>query len=203
VIASGDKDDAKVLKAASEKLLSANSVRLSEAAANAIELILYRALASAELNAPAAAQGAFIPAGNSFDALAAFAKVLGTATKDVLMIDPYMDEKALTEFAVLAVEKVTIRLLADEHHKKPSLKSAADRWIVQHGGRRPLEARLTKPRTLHDRLLIIDGNTAWILTQSMNAFASRAPASIVRVDAETASLKLAAYETIWNDAAKL
>jgi hypothetical protein len=41
-------------------------------ARNEIPAILYRALAWAEIEAPAAVRGAFIPAGNAFDALAAF-----------------------------------------------------------------------------------------------------------------------------------
>jgi hypothetical protein len=41
---------------------------------------------------------------------------------------------------------------------------------------------------------------AAVLTQSLNAFATRAPASIVRVDEETALLKIAAYQAIWATA---
>ena len=78
-----------------------------------IVLVLYRALATAELRAPVSAQGTFIPAGNSFDAFAAVGKVLAPATGDVLIVDPYLDEKALTDFAPLVHEGVSIRLLAD------------------------------------------------------------------------------------------
>jgi hypothetical protein len=46
--------------------------------------VLYRVLAAAELKAPASAKGTFIPVGNSFDAFVALAKVLQTATRDVL-----------------------------------------------------------------------------------------------------------------------
>lgn len=78
-------------------------------AAQDIGVVVRRALAKAELNAPAAAQGAFIPAGNAFDAMAAIGKILEQATRDVLIVDPYMDEKALTEFALLAPEQVAVR----------------------------------------------------------------------------------------------
>jgi hypothetical protein len=56
-----------------------------------IETVLFRALAKAELNAPAAAQGAFIPSGSSFDALASIGKILRPARRDVLIVDPYLD----------------------------------------------------------------------------------------------------------------
>ncbi len=165
-----------------------------------ITTILHRVLAVAELKAPATAQGAFIPAGNAFDALAAVGKVLQSATKEVMIVDPYMDEKALTDFGVLATEAVSIRLLSDAQHVKATLKPAVSRWQSQFGSSRPLEARLAAPRSLHDRLIIVDERTAWVLTQSLNAFAARAPASIVRTDAETTALKVTAYGTIWQDA---
>ena len=63
-------------------------VSLRYQAAQEIVLILYRALAIAEMRAPVSAQGAFIAAGNSFDAFAVVGKVLGTATADILIVDP-------------------------------------------------------------------------------------------------------------------
>ncbi|MED5546220.1 MAG: hypothetical protein VYD90_13300 [Pseudomonadota bacterium] len=57
--------------------------------------LMNRALANLELQLPASAQGAFVNVGSDFDAIAAFAKVLTTARGDVLIVDPYMDEKAL------------------------------------------------------------------------------------------------------------
>jgi hypothetical protein len=165
-----------------------------------IALILHRALAVAELRAPVSAQGTFIPAGNSFDAFAAMGKVLGTATRDILIVDPYLDEKALTDFAPLAQEGVSIRLLADGSGHKPTLIPASKRWVTQYGTARPLDVRLAPARTLHDRVIIADAAGVWVLTQSLNAFAGRSPASIVRVDQETAALKVSAYDAIWRGA---
>jgi hypothetical protein len=159
--------------------------------------IAYRLLALAEVQASSAVQGTFIPAGNTFDGLAAVGKVLQTATHDVLIVDPYMDEKALTTFGVLVPEQVKLRLLADSANVKPSLTPAKAAWVQQYGDARPVEARITASRTLHDRLIIVDRESTYVLGQSLNAFASRSPTSIVKVDLETSSLKVAAYETIW------
>jgi hypothetical protein len=92
------------------------------------------------------------------------------------------------------------RLRADV---KPSLRPAVQRWTAQYGSIRPLEAKLSEPRTLHDRAIFVDGKGAWVLTQSFNAFAARAPGMIVRVDSETATLKIAAYEALWQSASSL
>jgi hypothetical protein len=198
VTATGDTVDAEGLKVASNALFSH-----PESSAPKIRAIVYRALAFAESRAPVSAQGAFIPAGDVFDAMAAIGKVLGRATGDVLIIDPYMDEKTLTEFAPLAPEGVTVRLLSDEKTCKPTLRPSAGRWATQYGAKRPLAVRLAAARTLHDRLIIVDGAEVSVLTQSLNAFAARSHAAIVRVDDETAALKISAYQDIWNKAAPL
>jgi hypothetical protein len=153
--------------------------------AQTIASIVYSALAKAELIAPAAAQGAFIAAGHTFDAFAAVGKVVATAKKDVLMVDPYADEKVLTDYAILAPEKITVRILADQADHKKSLKPAAERWVQQIGSARPLSVRLAPAKALHDRLIVVDGNTAWTLGQSFNKLAERAHTSLVRMDPES------------------
>lgn len=158
---------------------------------------LYRALAVAELNAPVSTQGSFIPAGNALDAMAAVGKVLQAATKSVLLVDPYMDQKALTDYAPLAPEGVEVFLMSDAATVKPTFSPAVARFKQQFGAKRPLEARLAAPRILHDRLVIIDQATAFTVTQSFNALADRSPASIVRTDPETAVLKVDAYGSLW------
>jgi hypothetical protein len=164
---------------------------------------VYRALAKAELKAPAAVQGSFIPAGNAFDAFSAIAKVVGNAQQNVLIVDPYLDEKALTDFTILVPEKIQVRLLSDQLTVRPTLRPAAGRWVAQYGVSRQLAVKLAAPRTLHDRLIAVDDATVYVLTQSLNAFAARSPASIVRVDDETAKLKVAAYQAIWVTASPI
>jgi integrase len=159
-----------------------------------------RATAQARLEqqlTPVAGEGHFIGAGDVLDAYTAMGKVLGTAKVDVLIVDPYMDEKAVTDFAPLVSQGVTIRLLADAQGGKPTLGPAAKRWATQYGSAHPLEVRVAAARSLHDRLIVIDEQEAWILTQSLKDFAARSPASIVRVDRQIAEMKIAAYEALW------
>lgn len=190
-------------KAEAQEIKAATSVRIHndpysvQMLANAA---LYRALAIAELSAPVSSQGSFIAAGNALDAMAAVGKVLQSATESAMLIDPYMDEKALTDFSPLAKEGVEILLMADEATAKPTLAPAVARFTSQFAAKRPLKARLAAGRTLHDRLIIVDKTTVFTVTQSFNALASRSPASIVRVDAETANLKVSAYTALWNGA---
>jgi hypothetical protein len=164
-------------------------------------VILHKALALAELRCPPGVQGAFIPAGSPLDAFQAVAKILRTATKDILIIDPYLDHTVLTDFCPAAPEKVMLRLLADEKAVRPDLEPAGRRWKEQHPAR-PVEIRLASPRTLHDRAFLIDGQRAWTVTQSLKDFATRAHGEIVRAE-DIAVLKIAAYEDIWSRARQI
>jgi len=180
--------------------LTSNVSGIREAAAQKIQSILFMGLAHAELRAPAQAQGAFIAVGSTFDSFAAIGRVLAEANTTAMIVDPYMDANALTDFAVLAGPTVAIELLADASAKKAALVPAVQAWKAQYVTERRLDARLAPKGQLHDRLIILDRNTVWVLTQSFNAIAARSPATITKIDAETAALKLPAYEAIWNAA---
>src|SRR5262249_40071425 len=110
--------------------------------AQAIPAIVHSALGKAEIAAPAGMQGAFIPIGNPLDALVVVSKVFAEAKVDILIVDPYADLKVLDEFARTAPQGVSIRVLADQAAHKPSLKPAAERWVLQFASTRPLEVRL-------------------------------------------------------------
>jgi hypothetical protein len=169
----------------------------------AIDVILHRTLARAELAAPVAARGAFIAAGAEFDALIAVGKVLGAAKSRVLVVDPYMDAEFLSDFAPMAGEGVQIDVLSDERTVKSAMEPAARRWVDQWGNARPLRFRLAAPRTLHDRLILSDEAEAWVLTQSFKDLAARSPASLVRSDPETSALKVVAYGEVWGAAREI
>jgi hypothetical protein len=171
--------------------------------AQTIAAIVHEALAKAELAAPAAAQGTFIRVGHTFDAFAAVSKVLVTAKTDVLMIDPYADEKLLTDYALLAPDAVSVRILSDAQYYYKSLKPAAEKWVHQFGSTRPLAVRLTAPKLLHDRSILVDSATAWSLGQSFKDLAARSHTALVRMDPASEALMIAACMTMWNAATPL
>jgi hypothetical protein len=171
--------------------------------ASKIMVILYRALARAEAKVPSAGRGSFIAAGSPFDALTTIGSLFAEAKGSIRIIDPYLDEKVLTTFAAMASENVAIELLADKATVKGSLKPAAAAWAAQYGALRPLASRLAAPKSLHDRLIIIDGTTVWDLSQSIKDFAARSPASASKADAELAAMKIGAYDTLWQGASPL
>jgi hypothetical protein len=138
VKSSGSLAEAIQLMAAREDLDGVLQARKAETIAD----IVHRALARADLNAPPAVQGAVIAVGDTLDAYIAVRKVLDTANTDVLLVDPDAGAKLLTDYAVLASDKVAVRLLADEAEYEASLITAAQRWAQQLGNYRTLMVRL-------------------------------------------------------------
>ena len=172
-----------------------------QAGAQRIAGLLYRALATVEIEVPASFAGAFIPAGNTFDALTAIAKIFALAKTELLIVDAWLDEKILTEFALLAPEGVKLRLLCDASGYPQKLAMALKKWSQQYGETRPVEARAAPARSLHDRLVAVDRTLVWTVGQSFNALATRAPTSFQKSNAEIAAEKTQAYgEDIWNNA---
>lgn len=164
-----------------------------------IRSLLYTALAKAEMNAPAAAKGAFIPAGSAFDALTAISGILRECRGSVLVVDPYMDGVALTDFLQMVTEGVALQLLAGSKQKTAGLLEAVERWKTQFAQARPIELRFAAPRLLHDRL-IMDETRVWSLSQSFNAVAQRSPAMVQRVSADIALAKREAFLDMWDSA---
>jgi hypothetical protein len=175
---------------------------LREIDAQTIALYVHRALAKVELIAPARVQGRFITAGSPLDAYATVGRVLGLATTRVLMVDPYADVNII-EYAMHVPSQVSVQVLADAKKYKDTLKPAAEKWARQFQGKRPpLEVRLAPVKTLHDRLIIVDGGV-WDLGQSFNQLAESAPTAFERSDNDTAGEKLEWYLATWETATPL
>ncbi len=174
------------------------SIARQKSSANKIQTILYRALAATELESIMVMKESFIPAGKGFDAFSAITKIFDKAKKEILIIDPYLDEKILTEFALATPDNVTIKLLADVNHCKASLLPAIKRWVKQYGDLRPIELRFASRGILHDRLIIVDNANTWSATQSFKDFATRSSGKIMQSQEPSAEIK--DYKIIWKNA---
>lgn len=169
---------------------------------NTVMSMVHRALAKAELSAPAAAQGQFLAAGDAFSAMAAITKVFTRAREWLLVVDKYAEVTLLTDFAVTAPQSATFRILAAEGEaRRAELAPAIRRWTQQFGSTRSLDLRLAPGQQLHDRMIIIDGLECWAVGQSFNALATRSPTYVTKLDSELAEQKIAAYTAAWASAA--
>jgi hypothetical protein len=162
--------------------------------------ILQQCIAKLEYSVEPSAQGKFIQSGSPLQAHKAVSSILASAQTNLLVVDPYLDQKILTEYALSVDSSVTIQLLTDKDKCKPDLFVAYRKWRQEHGLSRPLQIKLAKPYSLHDRLIVCDNAVVWLVTQSIKDLANTSPASILQVDPETSALKLKAYDDIWLNA---
>lgn len=199
VLVSGQlgRSDALSFQLASEGL----SGMLQDQNALRIAAMTHRALAVAESKAPAGSQGAFIAAGAAFTALQVVAKIFSEARTEILVVDPYLDATVIFEYVPFAPEGIACRLLgASREALVQTLNTVAGRWATQFGNTRPIGIRVAPQRQLHDRLIIVDANRAYNLSQSLNGFAVHSHASATRFPTDIADQKIAAYEEIWTAA---
>lgn len=152
---------------------------------------------------PSEAGGAFIARHAPFDVFAELARLVASARSEILIVDPYVNAIALTDVAIAAREGVRIQILGDRAGAKSSLAPAAGRWQAQYKAARPLEVRLARAKSLHDRLLLIDRAQVWNLSQSIADFARTSPASIERSSTAIEKEKALAYLGLWMEAAPL
>lgn len=173
---------------------------IRETNAHKIRAILNRSLARAQALLPKTPAAAFIKSGDKFSAFTTIADIVRTAAKDVLIVDPYMEDRALRDYGPAVPEGVTFRLLANKKRQNDVLVPAAGAWSATHASRRPLSVRRANASALHDRFIAIDGAQVWLMSQSLNGFAEHGPATVVRFDDALAIDKLAAYQVIWDAA---
>jgi hypothetical protein len=171
--------------------------------AETITNILHRVLVKAEANAPREIRGSVLVIGENLDAYVAMRQLLTSATADALLVEPDAAAKLLADYAILAPERVTVRVLADEAQYRSSLIEAIERWEQRFGDGRTLMVRLAAANTLFERLVLLDDDRAWVVGVPFSHLAKRTHTTLVRMRPEEEVRKIAVYSEIWNEAKPL
>jgi hypothetical protein len=171
--------------------------------AETITNILRRMFVKAEVNAPLEVRGSVLLIGGNLDAYMAIGQLLVTASSDALLVEPDAAGKILADYAILAPERITVRLLADEAQHRPSLIGAIQRWQQRFGDRRNLMVRVVSANTLYERLILLDGGRAWVLGAPFSHLTKRTHTTLVRMRPEEEARKIAVYAEIWEEAKPL
>lgn len=154
--------------------------------------ILHRALADLQLDTPSKPDHAFGP-GAVYDFFKALKDLLSTATKTVMVVDPYLDDQVFDTYVSGINPTVSVKLLTTKVGEQ--FRPALEKYRAQHV--QDIQARKTKD--IHDRVVMMDGNSCWVLGQSINNAAKSKPTYIAPLSADTAGLKIRIYQGIWND----
>ena len=164
---------------------------------------LHDAYARLELQSPAALQGAFIPPGESFMGFSALVRVVKSAERSLLLIDPYVNATLFTEIAPVAPEGVEFRCLTSKKYRN-ELVAASSKWMsTGENETRPVKVRFAPPKTLHDRWIIVDGQSIWSFSQSFKDIAVRSAASVTQDRTDLAANKMEYWQGAWTEAEPL
>ena len=154
--------------------------------------ILYRALADLQLDTPSKPDQAFGP-GAVYDFFKALRDLLSTASQTVMVVDPYLDDQVFDTYISGISSTASVKLLTTKAGEQ--FRPALDRYRSQHSQ----DIQVRKTKAIHDRVVMIDGNSCWVLGQSINNAAKFKPTYIAPVSPDTAAEKIRTYEGIWND----
>ena len=171
--------------------------------AETIAKILHHALAKAEENVPRELRGSVILLRKNLEAYKGMQKLLAATSCDALLVDPRASGQILADYAIVAPERVTIRIPADEGQYGSSLVAGIRRWQQRFGDRRNLMVRLASANLLHERLILLDGERAWLLGAPFSELAKRRYTAVVRMRPEEETRKIAVYSEIWEEAEPL
>ena len=153
--------------------------------------ILHRALADLQLDTPSKPDQAFGP-GAVYDFFKALKDLLSTATKTVMVVDPYLDDQVFDTYISGINPNVKVNLLTTKVGEQ--FRPALDKYCAQH----QQDVQVRKTKGIHDRVVMIDGNSCWVLGQSINNAAKSKPTYIAPVSSDTAAEKIRTYQEIWN-----
>jgi hypothetical protein len=122
-------------------------------------------------------------------------KIIGTATRDVMIIDPYFDGAAFDAYLSEIPKGVSIRILTDRYAKDVFV------YAKKHAAQFGTATDIKRSDDLHDRLVIVDQDACWISGSSIKDAGKKAT-YLIPVVPEIAEAKRKIYAGIWA-AAKL
>lgn len=160
---------------------------------------LHHLIARYEIRVPAASRSAFLAPGDTFGSFSAVGTAIKEAAGSLLVVDPFLDQIFMTDFAPWIAERVELRLLGTAKSARSALPRAVELWREKYDDVRPISLRICQNAAVHDRYLF-DPERVWHVSQSFNKIATRAPALITPITGDTADLTRTAHEEIWASA---
>ena len=118
-------------------------------------------------------------------------RIVGGATKELLIVDPYFNGEAFDSYLAEVSNKVSIRLFLE--HKIKELSNWAGKHCKQFG----TQIELRSSKQLHDRVLFVDCDDCWISGGSIKD-GGKKPTYLIPLAPRVAEKKLRIYEELWS-----
>ena len=119
--------------------------------------------------------------------------VINSASTDVMIVDPYFNGEAFDAYLSTADTTLNIKILADRYSKDIS------DYIEKHKVQFKTETELRRSEKLHDRIIFIDDEAAWIMGGSIKDAGKKAT-YLIPLASQLSATKKEIYNTIWDEA---
>lgn len=118
--------------------------------------------------------------------------IVNSAKKGLLIIDPYFDGTAFNDYLSSVPSSIAVRVLADRY--------AADvaTYVSKHRLQYNSSFELRSSKELHDRLILVDDDSAWIMGGSIKDAGNKKATYLIPLSSPIAAAKKAIYTDIWN-----
>ena len=135
----------------------------------------------------------FLPAGSQHDAYVEIRNIVQTASTEIFIVDPYVDD-TLWQLLTNLPPAAKVRVLTEQMKGDFSLE--AKKFVAQHGN--TVEIRQTSQ--YHDRFIITDGKRCWHLGASIKDTGNKTCAISEFLQAEILNFVKTDAETRWAGA---
>ncbi len=117
-----------------------------------------------------------------------FSSLIQTATKDVLIVDAYLDEEVFNLYVGKVPVGATVRILTNK------IGANVETIARMYAKSRPLELRSSAD--IHDRAVFLD-QRGWVIGQSIKDAAKKKPTYLIELDEPLLTASRDAYGRIW------
>ena len=118
--------------------------------------------------------------------------VVNSAESEVTIVDPYFNGEAFDAYLSSANPELRIKILADRYSKDISVY--AEKHNTQYG----TDIELRRSKELHDRIIFIDHDVAWIMGGSIKDAGKKAT-YLIPLQTPIALAKKEIYQEIWSN----
>lgn len=140
--------------------------------------------------------GSVYAPGDVYQFYADLKEVVNSATTDVLIVDPYFNGEAFDAYLSTVGSKLNIQILADSYSK--DISAYIKKYKSQYG----TNIKLRRSKELHDRVIFIDNDVAWIMGGSIKDAGKKATC-LIPLQPQFFSAKHKIYLEIWDRATEV
>jgi len=145
-----------------------------------------------ELDGRSEVGSAYAP-GEVYKFFADLKAVINQAEGEILIVDPYFNGEAFEAYLSTASPGLNIRILADRYSK--DINAYVEKHVAEFG----TNIELRSSKELHDRVVFIDDEQAWIMGGSIKDAGKKAT-YLIPLATQIAIAKKAIYTEIWDRA---